>query len=406
MKQLPRIPLAWKNLTHNRVRMALFAAGIGFAVVLVFVQLGCQSALLDSSGLMLARLRAELFLVSSQQTTVIIRTPFSRDILARVRGVTGVASAHPLYLEYSLSMLRDTNPEEKNRQPARTIRVIGVDPDAFLLEVPALDPKSDQSRIQQLKLPGKALFDQRSKKGDRPDKWSYSYGPIQEGTETELSGTRIGIVGFFELGSDFGTDGSLVVSEETFRRSLRNSPYSAGLDEIDIGLIRVVPGESIQAVKMRLCKQLAGNNVDVLTREELVARERDFWQKNTPIGTVFGFGVLMGVIVGVVICYQILSGDIRDNLPAYATLRAIGYSNGYLRMVVLEESLLLALLGFIPGWLVSWLIYWQLAVITELPMMMTVGRFVTVLLLTMVMCAGSGLLAVRQAQQADPAEVF
>jgi putative ABC transport system permease protein len=116
--------------------------------------------------------------------------------------------------------------------------------------------------------------------------------------------------------------------------------------------------------------------------------------------------MFMGLLVGLVICYQILSTDIRDNLSAYATLRAIGYPNRFLARVVLEESILLAVLGFLPGLLVSVALYQLLEELTDLPMSLTPWRILFIFGLTAIMCIGSGMLAVRQAQQADPAEVF
>src|SRR5262245_32747993 len=134
------IPLAWMNLTHNRVRMALFGAGIGFAVVLMFIQFGFRNALLDASVLMHEKLRADLVLASRQQNTVILRATFPREVVMRIRSVPGVAEAHPLYLEYSRSILRHTAQREEDRLPNKDIRVIGVDPDAYLLDFPALKP--------------------------------------------------------------------------------------------------------------------------------------------------------------------------------------------------------------------------------------------------------------------------
>jgi putative ABC transport system permease protein len=157
MRRTPRIPLAWLNLTANRVRMALFAAGIGFAVVLMFVQYGCQNALLDSSVLLLKHMNADLVLVSRSQTTILLRTTFSRYLLARAGGVEGVASVHPLYIEY-VAPFRNTDPDPERRDFTQSIRVVGVDPDARLLDFPQLDPDSPLSRVPQLHLEGHALF--------------------------------------------------------------------------------------------------------------------------------------------------------------------------------------------------------------------------------------------------------
>lgn len=174
---------------------------------------------------------------------------------------------------------------------------------------------------------------------------------------------------------------------------------------MDVGLIQLAPGADPGAVKRSL-EALLGDEVDVLTKEEFMGRETRFWNDNTPVGYVFAFGMGMGFLVGLVICYQILSTDIRDNLPAYATLRAIGYPNRYLARVVIEEALLLAGLGFLPGLLASWLAYLVLADLTDLPMALTPWRVGRIFSITVAMCVLSGLLAVRQAQEADPAEVF
>jgi putative ABC transport system permease protein len=399
------VPLAWLNLTHSRLRMALFCAGIGFAVLLMFLQFGCRKALLDANVLLLRRLRDPLFIVSRSQNTIVMRSGFPRDVLARAAGVEGVASAHPLYLEYVTSVFRNADPDPAKRDPAQVIRVVGLDPDAYLLDFPQLDPSGPGSLASQLHLPGRVLFDRLAKKKRGAPPGTTVYGPIEKGSTTDLSGQRIVVAGEIELGIDFGTDGTLIVGIDTFRRILRSSPYGPSMSDVDVGVIRLADGADPRRVQAALQKWL-GDEVVVLTKAEFMEREQDFWLNNTPIGAVFNFGMFMGFLVGLVICYQILSTDIRDNLSAYATLRAIGYSNGFLARVVLEESLLLAVLGFVPGALVSWVLYGQLARWTDLPLEMTPGRVSLIFGFTVLMCVVSGLLAVRQATKADPAEVF
>jgi putative ABC transport system permease protein len=403
MSRATRIPLAWKNLTHDRVRMTLFAAGIGFAVVLMFIQLGCRFALLDSSSLLLEKLNADLVVVPRNQKTVVIRCLFPRQVLERARGVAGVAKTYPLYIEYSRSVLRDANEKEDKRHKTRAIRVLGVDPDAFLIDMPQLDPNSPESRVADLRLTGRALFDRKGKRGPGGES---RYGPVRIGKHSDLSGSQVTFSGFVELGSDFGANGTLIVSEETFRHSLRNSFYAPGMDMIDLGLIRLTPGADRATVQRELQSLLKDDGVSVFTRDQFIDHEQAFWKENTPVGYIFGFGVGIGFLVGLVICFQILSGDIRDNIAAYATLRAIGYSNGYLVAVVLEESLLLAVLGFVPGLIFSAGCFWLLGYVTELPMQLTPDRVGFVFLLTVLMCVVSGLIAVRQAMKVDPAEVF
>lgn len=402
----PRIPLAWKNLSQNRVRMALFSAGIGFAVVLMFVQLGCYNALMDSSVLVLRQLnRVDLVLVSTQQQTILLRNTFSRSELARARGVPGVGEVYPLYIEYGLGQLRDThqNPDDR-AYPTQAIRVLGVDPDAHLFKFPALDPRSPDSKIEQLRLDGNVLFDRRSKRGPKPG--DTLYGPVDVGTTSDLAGYRVTVVGLFDLGTDFGADGTLITSTDTFGRILRSGPPIFGLDAVDVGLVRLTPGADLAKVQKELKDVFADDQLDVMTLPEFIAHEKAFWRKSTPAGKVFSLGVILGAVVGAVICFQILSSDIRDNLGAYATLRAIGYPNRYLLLVVLEEAVILAVLGFGPGVLVSLVVYEGLHYLTNLPLTMTPGLAAGVFGCTVVVCLVSGWLAARQATTLDPAEVF
>jgi putative ABC transport system permease protein len=179
---------------------------------------------------------------------------------------------------------------------------------------------------------------------------------------------------------------------------------------VDVGLIRLQPGADPEAVKA-LIRQAVDNgepdpDVLVFTLDELKARERHFWLSNTPIGFAFGFGMFMGFAVGLVICYQILSGDVSDHLPEYATLKAIGYGNGYLAWVVLQESLILAVVGYAFGGVVSFGVYELLTATTGLPMRLTLDRAVLLFLATVFMCCASGLVALVGLLRADPADVF
>jgi putative ABC transport system permease protein len=131
-----------------------------------------------------------------------------------------------------------------------------------------------------------------------------------------------------------------------------------------------------------------------------------YWASATPIGYVFTFGVVMGLVVGAVIVYQILFADISDHVPEYATVKAMGYPNRYLAGVVVAEALILAVLGYLPGWAVSWWLYRVTAAATQLPMTLTLGRGLQVLGLAAAMCVTSALLAVRKLRAADPADVF
>lgn len=114
----------------------------------------------------------------------------------------------------------------------------------------------------------------------------------------------------------------------------------------------------------------------------------------------------MGFVVGVILVYQVLSTDVNAHLQEYATFRAMGYQQRYLLGIVLEEAIILAFVGFIPGVAISTLLYQLTRNATSLPIVLPLARAVGVLVTTIIMCLISGAIATRKLQSADPADIF
>jgi len=170
-------------------------------------------------------------------------------------------------------------------------------------------------------------------------------------------------------------------------------------------LIQLKPGVNPETVKATLMAGLP-NDVRVMTPEEFAEVEKYYWESQGAIGFIFGLGVIVGFIVGIVIVYQILYTDVANHLPEYATLKAMGYSDHYLLNVLLQEALLLALMGFIPGFLISIGIYQLAYAAIMMPIGMKIERAVLVLVLMFVMCGASGAIAMQKLRSAEPADVF
>ena len=383
-----RLPLrlAARQLRADRAKLATAIAGVMFAAVLVFMQLGFRSALFDSATALLSGMRADLFLMHPMTQASFRPEPLPRARAWQTLADADVAQAVPIYL--AQATLR--HPVEGTR---RAVQLIGLDAAVGAVAFTGLAPLTEA-----LTRPDTFAFDLRS----RPE-----FGPLpalftERGPYEVQIGTRmLTLVGLVEIGPSFGADGNVVLSEVNFRRLVKERPVSA----VDLVAIKLRPGTDIEAAKRRLA-ELLPRDVIVLSQAELVAWERRYWEEATPIGFIFAFGSLMGLVVGMVIVYQILFSDIAGHLREYATLKAMGYSNFYLGRAVLSAALILAALGFVPGFGLSLFLYDAIGKGTFLPLDMGAERAAGVFLMIFAMCAAAGLLAMRKLRDANPADMF
>ena len=392
-----KTPLAWKNLTHDWRRLAIALVGIAFAVLLMFSQVGFQNALFDSQVQLIKDLKGDIFIVNKAKFTLAAEKRFPIARLHQAQSCPGVDWAAPIYSELTTSVLRKMKRGRGNA--GYPIRSIGIP-----LDTPVFETKEIQREIQFLRAPGVALLDRKSKASKFPF-------PLRDDAalaecSAELASKKLTLVGTFALGTDFANDGNLVMSAENFAHYFPNRVrFGDPLSVLDIGIVKVQPGYEVEKVQEVLQKTLS-RDVFVLTRDEYLTKEITFWDKSTPIGTIFLAGKIIGFVVGMVICYQVIYSDIADHMPEFATLKAMGYTTRYFIMLIVVEALLLAIVGFLPGTLASFGLYNWLAGRTGLLMQMTTGSVTFVLGATILMCIASGMLAVRKLLAADPANLF
>ncbi|MCG9891580.1 MAG: ABC transporter permease DevC [Thermosynechococcaceae cyanobacterium MS004] len=381
-----RTPLGWLQLRHDRGRLMVALAGIAFADVLMFMQLGFQNALYDSNTRLSRSLQTDLVIVSPQMRNMQFLSTFSRRRLYQALDVSGVKSTSALYS----NLITWKNPQTRQE---RQVQAIGFDPNQIAFNLPEVN-----QHLEVIKLPDRVLFD-RTTRGQ----YAQAIAAFEQGKSvtTEVERHTITIAGLFTLGSSFAADGTLMTSDQTFLRLFPRREAAS----VSLGLVKLQPGADPRQVAAALQRYLP-TDVKVLTHTELVKLEEDFWKSQSPIGFIFGLGTTMAFFVGVVIVYQVLSTDVNAHLKEYATFKAMGYNNGYLLGVVFEEAVILAVLGFIPGVGLPVVLYQLAAKATALPIFMTLSRVVLVLTLTLVMCMMSGAIATRKLQSADPADMF
>jgi putative ABC transport system permease protein len=381
-----KIPLAWLQLSREKIRLLIALAGIAFAVILMFMQLGFQSALYDSATRFHQSLQGDFVVINARSKALGYMSSFSWRRLYQVLSIDGIQSASPVYVGF-----RDwRNPFNGN---FRAIYVYG-----FQIGDPVFKSSEVNQNLNRLQLAENILFDRASRLEYGAIATEFDQGnPIT----TELSGKRVNVVGLFTLGPSFGADGNIIASDFNFLRLFPERQEG----EIEIGLIQLKPDTNARAVFKELKAKLP-SDVRILSHQEFVNFEKNYWKTSTSIGFIFTLGVSMGFIVGTVIVYQILYTDVSDHLAEYATLKAMGYKNSFLELVVFQEAIILAALGYIPGFAISLGLYDLTKKATFLPIGMAFSRALLVFVLTVIMCSISGMIAVRRLRKLDPADIF
>lgn len=391
-----RTALAWKNLTHEPRRLAVAVAGVAFAVVLMFMQLGFESALFESNVQVIRGLDADILIFNRAQFALPAQQRFSRQRIIQAASCQGVKGAWPLYSERVAGVLSAPGDAKVKGNPIRVL--------AYHLGDPIFSEEEIKRQEPALRGPATALIDSKGKRG--------AFGaPVDDlqklrRHDAELAGKTVRLVGVFQLGIDFSHQGNMIMSDRNFAQYFAYRGEGGDpLGVVDLGLVQVEDDWDPRVVRDCIAAVLPAD-VYVKTKDEFIDREKRFWRTATPIGKIFFMGVLIGFIVGTAICYQIIYSNVSDYLPEFATLRAMGYTNRYFVGVVLSLSFYLSLLGFVPGYLISEGAYLAIRELLGLSIGFDPLRLLTVFCLTLSMCVLSGAFAMRKVLSVDPAELY
>ena len=227
------------------------------------------------------------------------------------------------------------------------------------------------------------------------------FGPLDTGRVVEIGDRNQTIGGRYVLGTGFMGLGVALASESNFARLFPRR----GLSEANLGAIRLKPGVDPEHAAADL-RKLTGPDTQLFTRARLTARETSYWTTRTSVGLIFGSGLLISIVVGIMVVYQIVSTQVSRQLPQFATLKAIGYADGALAVTVAAMSLMIAVAGFAPALAAALWLYREIREKTLLPVTMSASHVAAVLMAALAMAAVSALLAVGGLRRADPADVF
>jgi putative ABC transport system permease protein len=373
--------VAWRMLVHDKGRSVLAIGGILIAILLMFLQLGFYTAVPRGGLLFFDAMRFDLIMTSSAYVYQAQSASFPRRRLYQALGLPEVARATALYQASG----RWLNAEQRL---VRDVFVFGYSPDD-----PVFDIAVVKQQIHLIQQPDTILIDTASR---------LEFGRLDPGRQIEIENRKVTIGGRYTLGVGFVGLGVAITSDLNF---VRMFPNQGGLSEVNLGLLTLEPGVNASDVARRL-RTMLPPDTHVLTRAELNEVEIKHWMTSTSTGLIFGFGAVVAMIVGLVILHQTLTTQITRQLPQYATLKAIGYTDRDLVGIVLILATILSTASFIPAVGLAIVNYWIIQEATQLPVSMTLARLFGVLAIAWMMSAVSALLALRILRRADPVELF
>lgn len=379
------IPLAWLQLTSERKRFCAAIAGITFAVTMMLFQMGLQAALFRQVVAPISLLNGEIMIVGPNYEYFGVGRGFPIVRLHQAGALDELDYATPLKLGCMPFKNVDNGLE-------RDIFVIAYDPSHNLFLSNDIQIANDS-----LKEDGVIMFDKLS----RPQYGNVIDAMKKYGTvKTEMSGKMCTIDNLVEIGPTFAADGNILMSLSTFSDIWKSTP-----NVVNVGVLKLKNGADVQNCVEKL-KKILPSDVTVMSKKDFISNEQDYWAVRTPIGFVITASMIVSIFVGAIIVYQILYTDVTDHLKEYATLKAIGFDDKFFVNVILQESIILSLIGFIPGSILAAILYWLTRTMAGMPTYLSITNLIIVLALSITMCMIAGMLATRKLRHANPADIF
>ncbi len=390
------VSIARKNLFEDLPRFMVAQAGIMFAVSLVTIQTGLLDGFTKSASLLVDNSKADIWVASKDMRYLELTVPLPYQRLIQAQKVEGVDRAEALITRGSL--WRRTAGAQID-----PIRLIGFDPNGQLFT----PWKISQGNLSDLKQPYTVMI-------DKSDRGALNAQAI--GDTADVSSVKVTVKGFTEgihsivsspfVFSSLPNANYFFVSQAmpTGTKQPTTPPALTNKDQITYILVRAKPGQNLTDLKSKLEEALPDTRA--FTLAEMSELNQTYWRRSTGVGFILGMGAAVGVVVGMVVVGQILYSSVSDHLQEFGTLKAMGSSNWYIYRVIIEQALWMAVLGYLPGMgLCLGLATWTMQT-RAIAILISPTTAVAVFGMTIVMCSGAAVFAIRKVTHLDPAMVF
>jgi len=371
--------LALKNLFHEKVRFAVTLTGIVFSVILTAVQLGIFQGFIAASTDIVGKSNADLWIVSQNVTHVEQGVEFSESNLYKVAEIEGVERAEKQIVSLGAQMKKSDGSDEG-------ITLVGSDLDGGMGGAWNVV----EGDLADLKKPDPIFVDKLYAEN--------KLGITEIGQVVEINRRRARVAGF--------TRGiRIFTSQPAVFTSFKNAQTFLGIrqDETLYIVVKAAAGKNLDELKSQIAAQL--ENVEVLTRSELVYRQGKYWVIGTGAGITVLVAAALAIIVGIVIVAQTIYSATVDHIREYGTLKAMGATNFYLYRIIITQAVTSGLIAYVIGITIS-IIISRISLEGTLAIIVNWQLVLALFVLTIAMCCASSVVAIRKATSIDPAMVF
>ncbi|MGA3303383.1 MAG: FtsX-like permease family protein [Methylovirgula sp.] len=369
--------LASRNLFQDRLRFVASLIGIVLSVVLVMVQMGLYFGFGRMITTVIDHVPTDLWIVSNGVNCVedlsLLKVRMQKSLMA----IDGVTEAVPVVVGFSGWSLPDG--------AMTPVFIIGSD-----VATGGLSPWDVvEGTVQSLTTPGTVAVDRS---------YSDRLAVSGVGTTSRIRGLAVK-VGVVTDGIRSFTTTPYVFTDLDGARSYVGLPANF----TSYFLVRLKPKADVERIRQNILSNMTG--IQALTPEQFRQRSRSFWLFGTGAGAALLAGVILSAIVGTAVVAQTLFSSTKDHLYEFATLRAIGASNGYIYEVIICQAVLSAVIGFAIAALIGTAIV-HFTAKSALQIMITPGLMIELFLVTVVMCVVSAFAAILRVIRVDPAIVL
>lgn len=383
--------LAWKQLTAKRVRFTTAMLGSIMSGTLILMQLGFLEGLYGAATALHKSISGQAVIINPASINILQMQPIPPESRSVARGIANIRS----FSGIATSIVQWRSPIDGQTRGALMVGIRNMSNDAISFNKLNLSRSS-----QSLDIIGSVLFDGES----RPElgKVEISDSTVIDGFKYAINGSRVNPVGTYTLGAPLCTDGTIFSSIETF-----NIVQASPGNPITVEVLTLQNKDSRSAAKtVAALNNALPEDAVAFTKQEWIDREIQYWDRSSPIGFIFRFGVAIGMLVGSIVVYQILHSDINDHIKEYATLKAIGYTDNFLTRITIYQGLFLASLSIPPAWMLAFSLLYFGKESTKVPLGNTPTHVIIVAVLAIVSSSASALIASRKLSSVDPADNF